>query len=104
MSDEYFAAIEPETFPAFRRLASDGFPGMLVEILAVTDSLITLRWCGDQHPRREDWPEDIRIRRESDGILLAFDTAARDQRERFLNFLGSKLEQLTGEPVSFEAL
>lgn len=104
MSDEYFAAIDPQKIPPFKGLISEEVPGLLVEILDITDSMITLRWHGPEYPRYAERLRHIIICRESDGVLVEFYVSTANQERRFIDYLSSRLEEISGKPVLFEEL
>lgn len=53
-----------------------------------------------RNPPRSEWPEDIEIQFQPDGIYVAFHSATRDDRADVVEFLESTLDSL-GSPAKF---
>ena len=100
MSYEYLASIGSDVNIPLKQLFESPALPSYIEVLSATHSQWQLRWR--DAPKREKWPEDITVSRQSDGLWVSFHSGTNGDREVLLSWLAPKIQQITGVRVDFE--
>lgn len=100
MSYEYFAGVSPESSIPLIKLFDSSDVSLLAEVLSAAPSEVLLRWL--DLPKRSEWPEDITVVRQPDGLLISFYSGTAARRDEFLAYLRMRLAQDAQVFVEFE--
>src|SRR5438034_11341919 len=99
MSYEFIATL-PEAVPDSSSLLQALARRLPLEVVPAPDGRLLLRWT-DQ-PKRVEWPEDIELSCNPDGIVVSVHAGTASQRLALLDALADELAKRIGTPVSFE--
>lgn len=100
MSYEYLASIGSDVnIPLKQLFESPALPSS-IEVMSAAQSQWQLRWR--DAPKREQWPEDITVSRQSDGLWVSFHSGTAGDRQELLSWLAPKLQQIAGVRIEFE--
>lgn len=100
MSYEYFAAVGADTSVPLTQLFDSSDMRSRVEVLSAAPSEVLLRWLDAQ--KRSEWPEDITVVRQPDGLLISFHSGTASNRDEFLLCMRMRLAQDAQVFVKFE--
>lgn len=100
MSYEYLAPIGSDVALPLKQLFESPALPSYIEVLAATQSQWQLRWR--DAPRRAQWPEDITVSRQLDGLWVSFHSGTSDDRQALLSWLTPHLQQMAGVRIEFE--
>jgi hypothetical protein len=99
MSYEYFTPIDVGTnVPLLELVELSGLKDLAM-VISTKENEIHLRWVDT--PVRSDWPEDITITRDDEGIFAIFHVGARADFLLALSQLSKAASNITGRPIKF---
>jgi len=102
MAFEYLAALGADTSIPLAKLFDSSDMRSRIEVLSAGSSEVLLRWL--EAPRRAEWPEDIAVVRQPDGLLISFHSGTASARGEFLSCIRTQLVQAAQIFVEFEEL
>lgn len=100
MSYEYFAAVGPDIPIQLDQLFNSAHMRTRVEVLSNAPLGVSLRFL--EAPRRTEWPEDIAVERNPDGLLISFHAGTASSREEFLLSMRMLILEVAHILVEFE--
>ena len=100
MSFEYHARLPRNEPASLLDLVRASVAKLPVEILSTLDDGMQLRWTA--LPRRSQWPEDVTVACDAEGVLVSFHSATGSQRDLLIGCLASTLAKFAGRNVEFE--
>lgn len=102
MSYEFFAPLPEGVIPSVSELLQTLLRQLPLALVSTSKDKILLRWA--DLPLRTDWPEDIEISCNANGMLVSFHVGLAEQRRMVLSILANELTKMVGMLVEFDEL
>jgi hypothetical protein len=100
MSYEYLAPLPEAAIPSSTELLELLKLQLPIAAVCISKNKLSLRWA--DLAMRAEWPEDIDLFRNTDGLLVSFHVGTAEQRNILLNILRDELAKVTGISFDFE--
>lgn len=100
MSYEFFARLPEEAVRVSQQLLHALTRRLPLALVSMSNEKLSLRWA--DLPRRAEWPEDIDLFGNAEGILVSIHVGTAEQRRLLVGVLAEELAKMNAMPVTFE--